>query len=193
MPDGNHEDTAPAVVASSDALSLLHGPVDVFNEKELVYYNKLIADSLDVTLSEKQREDKRSHAAKKLKRTVLKRMEDSGDPDAKAANDKLREKARVWMSLSRANAKGKRDAGDQDEIDKHEIELEQMSTLDASYKVARLAGDKKALVAYAIKSKQSKDWKEAKRQERDSNRDMVEVDDEEYMGTKQFFEHDVMW
>ena len=193
MADGIHEDTAPEVCDALDSTPPMHGPVDVFNEKQLVNYNQMIVDSLDVTFSKKQRRTKRSNAANKLKKAISKRMEDDGDADAKAANDKRLEKERVRFSLSNADAKGKRDAGDQDAIAKHDIGSKQDKDRHASNKVARLAGDKKHLAAHVAKSEYDSIRYEAKRQERDSNRDMVEVDDEEYMGTKQFFEHDVWW
>jgi hypothetical protein len=193
MSDGMNEDTAPEVCDALDSTPPMHGPVDVFEEKHRGGYNQMVADSLDDTLSEKQRKTKKDAAAKKLKRAISKRMEDDGDADAKAANDKLRERNNDLQSLSRADATGKRNAGDQDEIDKYNIESKQNNARYASYKVVRLAGDPKAHAAYDIKLKQTNDWKEAKRQERDSNRDMVEVEDEKYMGTKQFVKQDVWW
>jgi hypothetical protein len=130
-----NEDTAPEVCDALDSTPPMHGPVDVFNAKHRGVYNQMVADSLDDTLSEKQRQNKKDIAAAKLKRAISKRMEDDGDPDAKAAHDKLREKDRVRMSLFDADAKRKRDAG-----------------------------DKKALAAYAIKKGQSSAWQETKRQ-----------------------------
>jgi hypothetical protein len=193
MSDGIHEDTAPEVCDALDSTPPMHDPVDLFNAKNLGVYNQMIADSLDVTLSVKQRQLKKKHADQKLKRAILKRMEDDGDADAKAANDKQRERHNDLQSLSREDAQRKRNAGDQYEIDKRDIRLKQGNARDASDKVARLAGDENARAAYAIKLGHTDAWKEANRQERDSNRDMVEVEDEKYMGTKQFVKQDVWW
>ncbi|KAJ1464124.1 hypothetical protein T484DRAFT_1758335, partial [Baffinella frigidus] len=126
------------------------GPVDIFNEKQRGGYNQMIADSLDVTLSKKQRQMKKDTAALKMKTAVSKRKEEFDDPDAKATNDKQREKRRVWHSLHDADAKRKRNAGDEKALAAYAIKLEQYSTRYASNKVARLAGDEKALAVYDI-------------------------------------------
>jgi hypothetical protein len=156
MSDGIH-------VASNDAFSLIHGPVDIFDEKQRGAYNQMIADSLDVTLSKKQRKQKRKNAARNLKKAVSKLMEDPGDQDAKATNDKQR-REKVRIRLKRAEAKRKREAGDSKAIAAHAIQLEQYSTRYASKKVARLAGNPKACAAYAIELEKASIRNEATRQ-----------------------------
>jgi hypothetical protein len=143
---------------------MMHGPVDIFNEKQRGVYNQMIADSLDVTLSKKQRQIKKDTAVLKMKRTDAKRKEDAGDEDAKATNDKHREKDRVQSSLRNTDAKRKRKDGDPKAVAAYAIKLEKSSILDASNKVARLAGDPKACAAYAIKLEQCSIRNEANRQ-----------------------------
>jgi hypothetical protein len=47
---------------------------------------------------------------------------------------------------------------------------------------------------FILKKKESgRLYREKKKEELEMHRDLVEVDEDEYMGTKQFFEHDVMW